>query len=466
MTTLKHQTLNSKLTIMKRRTFIKKAGLTAAVSLGVPYILPTGRLFAQTGSQLVEHVVYVLFAGGVRQQESVLQRYLSDSQGLPFQGNIMLNVLDGQQPGPNEKRVYGTDPAGQPAGSQPIPQILSQTIQQQGTFFPEIRFSKSGTGHYNGLSTVISGHYGTNGLRNRPVNPTIFEYSRRHLGLEASKVWFVGNGIGNSTQLLNYSDHPDYGPEYGANFIAPNIIFGEYGENHLANAKNYHPEDELGPIYEMKNFLDYSFQAQRGIIPGIKNTEEERIDIKEFIKATFTKKHSGQIAFPPVNDNAEMNQTGYACEVIKWFKPTLTVINYNSIDSCHSSFTNYLRAMHRCDHAVGHIWNFIQTQVPEMAGNTAIVIVPEHGRSLNPNPILDENDWRAFDHNSDANARRIFSLMAGPGIDPNLMIGSETNPIGDATDCVPTIAEILGFKQDVLSKGLLDMDSRSLFERI
>jgi len=451
---------------MKRRKFLKTTSLATAGIIAAPYILPSGRLFARSGQQLAQHVVYVLFAGGVRQQESVLQRYLSDSQGLPFGGNIMLNILDGQQPGPNDKRVYGTDPPPGTPGSIPIPQILSQTLQSQGTLFPEVYFSKSGTGHYNGLTTVTSGNYGTNGLRNRPPYPTIYEYVRRHLGLPATKVWFVGNGIGNSTQLLNYSDHPGYGSDYGANFIAPSIIFGTRGDEHLRNAKVYHPEEELGPVYEMKAFLDAVYQARTGTLPGVRNTEEEKHDIKEFMREMFRKKDAGQIAMPPVSDTPELQITGYACEVMKWFKPVLTVINYNSIDGCHSSFTGYLRAMHRCDHAVGHIWNFIQTQIPEMAGRTAIIVTPEHGRSLAPNPILDENNWRAFDHNSDHNARRMFSLMAGPGIPANLKVGSESNPVGDATDCIPTIAEILGIKNEVTGAGFLDSDARSLFDRI
>jgi len=64
----------------------------------LPYILPTGRLFAATGSQLAQHVVMVMFAGGVRQQESVLQTYLGQSQGIPIEGNIMYNMLNGAAP--------------------------------------------------------------------------------------------------------------------------------------------------------------------------------------------------------------------------------------------------------------------------------------------------------------------------------------------------------------------------------
>jgi hypothetical protein len=52
---------------MKRKEFLKKAGLAAAGFIAAPYILPSGRLFASTGGGPADHVVFVLFAGGVRQ---------------------------------------------------------------------------------------------------------------------------------------------------------------------------------------------------------------------------------------------------------------------------------------------------------------------------------------------------------------------------------------------------------------
>ena len=77
----------------------------------------------------------------------------------------------------------------------------------------------------------------TQGLKTKTVNPTIFEYARRHGGYSASKVWFIGNGIGNSTPLLNYSVNEEYGANYGANFFAPGITFGKQGQDYLSNAK-------------------------------------------------------------------------------------------------------------------------------------------------------------------------------------------------------------------------------------
>ena len=61
---------------MKRRSFIKKSSLASAAAISIPFILPSGRLFAASGMRMADHVVLVAFAGGVRQQESILQRYL------------------------------------------------------------------------------------------------------------------------------------------------------------------------------------------------------------------------------------------------------------------------------------------------------------------------------------------------------------------------------------------------------
>lgn len=446
---------------MKRRSFIKNAALATGGVIIAPYILPTGRLFALTNAPMAEHVVFVLFAGGVRQQESVLQRYLADSQKIEIEGNIMYNMLSG--PPPELKIAYGTTLPGGQEGGLPISKILSSSIQSQGVLFPEVT-NKGGTGHYGGLSTGVSGHYGlTQGLRQRPLHPTIFEYARRFGGYKATDVWFVGNGISGSIPLLNYSAHPDYGAKYGANFIAPAITFG--AEKYIKGFKIYHPDDELDPIHKMQAFLNQSFLLQSGKLPDLGNTEFEREDIKNFVRKTFDRIEKGQVSFPPVTDNGDNISIGFATEVMKYFKPKITVVNLSAVDVCHGNFTSYLKALHRADHGVGHLWNVIQNQIPEMSGKTAMIVMPEHGRNLNHNPITDENDWFSYDH-SDANTRRIFAQMIGPGIPAGLVVGSESNPVGDASDIAPTIADILGFKNDVMNAGLLDPGAMSLFDKI
>ena len=55
--------------------------------------------------------------------------------------------------------------------------------------------------------------------------------------------------------------------------------------------------------------------------------------------------------------------------------------------------------------------------------------------------------------------------MVGPGVDSNLTIGSEGNQVGDIVNITPTIAEILGFKDDVINSGLTASNT-SLFDLI
>jgi hypothetical protein len=56
--------------------------------------------------------------------------------------------------------------------------------------------------------------------------------------------------------------------------------------------------------------------------------------------------------------------------------------------------------------------------------------------------------------------------MAGPTVPSNVVIGSESNPVGFTSDNVPTIAEILGCKDEVMNAGFLQPGAKSLFERL
>ncbi len=328
---------------MKRRKFIQHSTLASAGSVAFPYILPSGLLNPLTKPPLAEHVVFVLFAGGVRQQESVLQRYLAEGQNEDVEGNILYNLLTGAPP--DDKIAYGQDDTvNNIIGGIPINPILQTPLDQQGTLFPEVRFSRGGAGHFNGLSTGVSGNYFvTQGLQNRPPAPTIFEYLRRHAGFKATDCWFVSVGIGGSRPLLNYSSHPDYGRQYGGNFIAPTTTFGAPGMAHFMDFKNYHPETEWNMILEMREFLNQNFSTEGLEIPHLYNDDAEEDQIKEFVRETFERVTQGNVILPPVNDNGDLKTIGFAVEVLNWFKPKLMVVDLTNIDVCHSNYTAYLK---------------------------------------------------------------------------------------------------------------------------
>ena len=436
---------------MDRRKFIKNTGLAAASSVVLPYILPSGRLFAASGERKADHVVFVMFGGGLRNQESVLQRYLADSQNkyhvdnLDIEGNIMPNLFTGQAP--DDKIVYGLGPKGE----SPMAPVVSSPLQTQGVLFPEVR--SEATGHYQGFVSLLQGNtLSTQGLRQKPLHPTIFEYLRRHANEPASKVWFIGHGIGNSTPLMNYSLHSNYGIEYGANFFAPPTTFGDVGINSFERSKIYHPEEEMPHVYKMKYFLDNYYQNVGRRLGELGNTEEEKYEIKTFMKDLYRDRRGATVV-----DCAGL--------VMEKFKPTLLAFSVFGVDTCHGDFTGYLRALHSVDNVLGQVWNKIQS-IPEMKDNTVMIVCPEHGRNLDPNPIRDQNDWYGYDH-SDANSRRIFSLMVGGRNTPkNLVVGSEGNPVGSSNDCCLTISDILGIKNEVASAGLVNASSKSFYDRI
>ena len=121
---------------MKRRSFIKKAGLAAASTFAMPYILPSGRVFARTGTRKANHVVFCLFAGGLRNLESVYKA----------EGNLMPNTIAGSE-------AITADIADSMV---PLPQSFNTPLQNFGTLFQEFRFKQGPTGHYNGHTTQAS----------------------------------------------------------------------------------------------------------------------------------------------------------------------------------------------------------------------------------------------------------------------------------------------------------------------
>ena len=431
---------------MKRRSFIKKAGLAAAGITGVPYILPSGRLFAATGNRVVNHVVYVLFAGGIRNQESVGQQFLMNQNASLPEGNVMNNMLTGAAP----------------SGSlihDPWAPVLNTPMMEQGTLFKEVLYKDGPTGHYNGHTVAMTGNYTETGL-NLNINPdfpTIFEYYRKHSdpNESAMNAWWISEGLG-PYPSLNYSQSNSYGAKYGANFLRPQSILGNAGQSQLGNAVSYQPDD-VQRINRIKNILDNNFAQAGEQLPGIQNTPENREQIKNFLlqKIEDTANGNLEVATPGNNPSlltGDLINISAAWQVLDEFTPELTVINTTNLDVCHDDFSAYLYYLHRADYGIGWLWNKIQSH-PVLANDTIMVCMPEHGRNLDRNNIVDANGHGAYDHTGDDNSRRVFTMIVGPDdkVVQGQALGSPNNPVAESIDVVPTIAHILGFKDSVPS---------------
>lgn len=422
---------------MKRKDFIKKAGLTAAGALVMPYILPSGRLFASSGMRMANHVVFCLFAGGVRNIESMYKA----------EGNLMPYTLNGNE-------SISSDIIG---GMDALPAPVGSRLQTFGTLFKEFRYANGPTGHYNGHTTAITGRYSDSAikLKEPPQYPTIFEYYRKHNTPtnSALNAWWISDSLG-PYPFLNYSLFDGYGPMYGANAIQATSIFSPESNSVLGNPLQL-SNTEKAKCDLMKQFFDGQFTAPSEILStGIKNTPQDAALLQDFLRTFMSEVAAGVHNNPwGVSMNADMFNIYSGIQIMKQFKPELMVVNMQGVDVCHANYTEYANNMRKADFALYKLWEAIQS-TPGMANDTVLIVAPEHGRNLSPNTVIDAYGRYAIDHTNDEMSRRIFCLVAGPSgvVKQNTVI---SNIEGQSVDIVPTIANILGFDTDIPA-GLLE----------
>ncbi len=420
---------------MRRRDFIKKASLATAGAFVAPYILPSGRLFAATGAQKAKHVVFCLFAGGVRNLESIQKK----------EGNLMPYTFSGTE-SISPDIIGGMTPLAAPPG---LP------LQSYGTLFKDFRYKQGPTGHYNGHTTAITGVYTHTDLdlKAHPESPTIFEYYRKHTSPVKTSLnaWWLSNSLG-PYPALNYSKDTGYGAIYGANYIQPASIISLAGYDVLGNPKTFNTTEEAS-IKKLRQAFDNNF----GIISsvgdaGVTNTSMDAASVESFIAQSFTKALGGQYTNPwgiSGGMNNDMFTMLYAEEIIDQFKPELLVVNMQGVDVCHTDFTQYCNNMRMADYALSHLWNKIQS-TPGMANDTVLIVAPEHGRNQQSNSLRDAFGRYAIDHTSDNTSREIFCLVVGPpGTVKQGQVITNASGEGESIDIVPTIADVLGFYNDI-----------------
>lgn len=419
---------------MKRRQFLKTAGITAGALAAAPWILPSGRLFAATGQRLVDHVVLCFYAGGVRSFETVQKS----------EGNLMPGVLSGTESiSPDIASTLSALPA--PSGL---------SLQEQGTLFKEFRFLQGPTGHYHGYSTAFTGRYVNNTLntRGRSDFPTLFELYRKHSEPQKNAInaWWVSQS-NNLYPLLNHSNHPDYGALYGANHITPNTLFNSKVSGELDDMLDIDPLHDSG-IDKVRGFLDNHFQLPGiQLSNGVRNNEEDFETIQSFLSQMYQDRQSGLHNNPwGVSMNGDMLNLFYAEEIIKNLKPELLVVDMFGVDVCHRDFTAYCHNLYRGSWGIHHLWQTIQS-TPGMTDNTILIVVPEIGRNGTGNSLRDANNRQGLDHTSeDGISREIFCLIAGPA---SVVKQNQTIDVvaGESIDVMPTIAHALGFYDSAAS---------------
>jgi hypothetical protein len=268
--------------------------------------------------------------------------------------------------------------------------------------------------------------------------------------------WWVANTLG-PYPALNYSQSGDYGPTYGANFIAPTSLISPQGYDVIGNPHTFTSAEEAA-VNNMSQFLNGLFNhSYSDGSAGVSNSYADQITLQQFITDLFAKAQNPAFlnAWGAGNAmNNDMYNILFANEIIKTFQPELLVVNMQDVDICHFNYTQYANNLRKADYAVAQLWNTIQ-QTPGMMNNTVLVIAPEHGRNYYGNTSVDVYGRKALDHTAPTDptfsgdpklqmAREIFCLIVGP---PHVVKQNQVfnSLMGESIEIVPAIANLLGF---------------------
>ncbi len=367
-----------------RRPLTRRAFLgTAAAAVALP-ALPTPRGKTQ-------RLVLVAFAGGVRTRE-----------------------------------VLGTP--------QNVPNLMR--IASGGVTLPKVRCEN--VGHYGAALSIFTGNVEALGIREneRGTNPTLFEYLRRDVGLDAGDVW-LSTASGAQGRLFAHSDHADYGAAAGAQVLDGEGIFNvEFKKLMDSFGKPKEDTDaDRQALARLGDALGGGGGAPgRGTADPARQRAVERFILDELAGGNT------RITGPGAPD-AKAIRVG--ANLLRVFRPRVLGITLQAHDVAHGSFNSYVEVIRRNDAELGRLWDGIQAD-PELRDTTAIMVLPEFGRDQNL------NERNGLDHGDQSEEmREVFLIAAGPDFKRDKVVTKEARTI----DVCPTALSLFTAKAPAHSKA-------------
>ncbi len=363
------------MTSLDRRTFLKAGALGASV-LGTTQL---GTALGAHPRNRTKRLILVAMAGGVRTRET-----------LATPSNV-----------PNLMRIV-----------------------EQGVVYPRARATN--LGHFGATLSIFTGISEARGIRDntRGTDPTLFEYLRKDLGLDANSVWVSTSG-GVQEANVSYSLHPDYGARYGANTLDGDGVFNAEFRGLLDTYGRPREMDvrELALLQKMRDSIGSAKSGSKEEADAASRVERFLLD--ELRRGTQDLKGIGA---------ADAKAFRVARNLLAVFRPALLVIVVREADLAHSSFNNYVQVLRRNDEMLGELWDTVQSD-PELADSTALFVLPEFGRDA------DLNARRGLDHGDGSDDLNHVSIVcAGPDFRRGESVLEEVRTI----DVCSTVCDLMG----------------------
>ncbi len=303
-----------------------------------------------------------------------------------------------------------------PEGQENIPHLLND-LAPQSTFFTHVA-NHGILGHYVATASLTTGVYET--LNNfsavPPDHPTVFEYFRKDLKRPAADAWVVAPS--NGFNHIGESHCRPYGPGTGAMVILPKHLLsaampgGQRDFDHLLR-DNYET-----PLYTPQlGGEDFELDQLDKIL---------RLSVADFMA------HARTLSSP------DELSVYIAKRLMQQESPSLLWITMHDIDVAHSgAYSLYIAGIRRTDRLCAELWQAVQS-LPEYAGNTTMLILPDFGR---------DSDYDAggngFQHHrtGDAASRTTWMMALGAGVRQGVIVDEPVQSI----DLVPSLGAMMGF---------------------
>lgn len=364
-----------------RRQVLRSAAVAGGALAGAGLAGPAlAARAAHASRRKTERVVLVAFAGGVRTKETF---------GTP--GNV--------------------------------PNLTA--MADEGVLFTRMRTAN--LGHFGAALSIFTGISEPRGIREnaRGPDPTLFEYLRKDLGLAAGDVWVATSGGAQQTNYA-YGLHPDYGPRYGATTLDGDGIFNREFKDLLTRYGMPEPMAE-----GEKELLDELRRGVRG--PGGADPVREAESLARVEGYILSELTRGTTDITGVGAG-DAKALRLARNLLSLFKPKVTGVVLQDADVAHGSFNGYQEVVRRNDAAIGELMAAIRED-DELAGTTAVFVLPEFGRDT------DLNSRRGLDHGDGSDDLRWVTCVAWG---PDFGRGKVDRNGHEVIDVAPTICHLLG----------------------
>ncbi|BBM85481.1 alkaline phosphatase family protein [Candidatus Uabimicrobium amorphum] len=295
-------------------------------------------------------------------------------------------------------------------------------LLKEGTLFSNVWIDRESiTGHAQGSLYTMTGRFDNYkgqpfDVEYTPLYPTFAEYVHKGLKTTSTDCIMINNSDNMSTEFFGFSEHKDYGLAHAPILLSEWALMVRRLERNLQKATGSNRNKLL---QKQKELLQQLYRAE---IPSDPKTTEliDRLD----------KEHGER---PPLGDElvAEL-----AVRALRELKPRYLQVHLQDSDYVHwGPGQLYRRGVRRMDTALRRIWETIQSN-NELRDETALVVVPDHGRNMHGSRRI------PYQHHDteDPGSHEIFAFFAGPGIPRGVRIDQSLPQI----DATATMGALLG----------------------